>query len=145
MITPPTCPFSKFFWLTGFAFLFTGCILDLDILSGSLSVSFCSPQLVIVDSKVKRNLIEENSELPRPSTHLRIPMFEIETEAFHVTITYFRAPWTVWSAFWISCGLVITPPLLVFLWIGDHAVPVGFFCGLVITPSLCRMDLGWNW
>ena len=73
--------------MTGFAPLFTVCNLDLDILSGSLIVALCSYQLVTVDSKVERKLNMENSELPRPSTHLRIPMIEIETEAIQVTVT----------------------------------------------------------
>ena len=70
------------------AFLFTTRILDLEFLSGSLIVALCGVQHITVDSKVKRNLNTENSELPRPSTHLRTPTIEFETEAIQVTITF---------------------------------------------------------
>ena len=101
------------------AFLFTTCILDLEFLSGSLLVALCGVQHITADSKVKRNLNTENSELPRPSTHLRIPMIEIETEAIHVTVT-FCAFWMVWIVCWLICGLVTTPSLclVVFEWTG---------------------------
>ena len=70
--------------------MFTTCTLDLEIIRGSLIVALRSGQFVTADSKVKRNLNTENSELPRPSTHLRTPMIEFETEAIHVTVTLLR-------------------------------------------------------
>ena len=54
------------------AFLFTTRILVLEFLSGSLIVALRSVQPVTVDSKVKRNLNTDNSELPRPSNCLRL-------------------------------------------------------------------------
>ena len=134
--TPSAGPLFSFCLVAGGASLFTVRILDLDILSGSLTVALCSFQLVTVDSKVKRNLNTENSELPRPSTHLRIPMIEFETEGLHVTVTCFCALsfWNVWTVCGLFCGLVITPSLY-HVWdvqgTGGHTVP-----GCV--------DFGWN-
>ena len=84
-LTPSACPFS--FFRDWICLLFTTCLLDLDLLGGSLFVAFCSCQLVTVDSKVKRNLKTENSELPRPSTLLITPMIEVEPEAIYVAVT----------------------------------------------------------
>ena len=73
--------------VNGLASLFATCILDLEISRGSLSVDFRSWQLVTVDKNVERNMNTENSELPRPSTHLTTPMSKFETEAILVTVT----------------------------------------------------------
>ena len=73
--------------MTGLASLFTTCILDLEIPGRSLIVTLCGGQFVTVDSKVKRNLNAENSELPRPSQRLKTPLGEFETEAILATVT----------------------------------------------------------
>ena len=70
------------------AFLFTTRILVLEFLSGSLIVALRSAQPVTVDSKVKRNLNLDNSELPRPSNCLRLQWSKWNT-AIHVTVTTF--------------------------------------------------------
>ena len=88
VLTSSTCPFFTFYdWI---GLLFTTCLLVVYLLGGFLFVVFRCSQLVTVDSKVKRNLKTGNSELPRPSTHLRTPMIEFETEAIHVTVTFLR-------------------------------------------------------
>ena len=106
------------------AFLFTTRILVLEFLSGSLIVALRSVQPVTVDSKVKRNLNTDNSELPRPSNCLRLQWSKWNyCHPCHCNVILFFLEYL--DCEWAN------------LWTGDHTVPVsGLVRGLVITPSL---------